>query len=52
MLRTIGYMVARRDQDGPDGSQDWALLIENLFRRFAAGLGQGFQTSRLSKRYI
>ncbi|WP_156387166.1 MULTISPECIES: hypothetical protein [unclassified Rhizobium] len=52
MLRTIGYVIARRDLDGPDGRQDWALLIESLFRRLAVGLGQELQTSRLSKRYI
>lgn len=52
MLRAIGYVVARRDRDGPDGSQAWAFFIENLLHRLAVRLGQGLQTSRLSKRYI
>ncbi len=36
MLRGIGYVVARRDLDGPEEPRDWALFIEALFRGLLA----------------
>lgn len=36
MLRGLGYVIARQDQDDPEEPRDWALFIEAIFRGLVA----------------